>query len=375
MNVQLTKDEKQFTDNILKKLYLTLILLLILTTAHSIVKGQESRIKTGKRISCSMAGQGDPWEVLTEDLEKVLVAFHKGYTVSEISTAYEIEEYKLISQLEPLVKANILIKEKNVYFPNILVATEEETRKVYSRAKQSAGKISETVQSNWDKIKTAYEKLNSSKTYSLNEQGFMLVGSRILDIGVLRALANSEELLHPAPVRPTPSHPNSKYYLWIEENSPDRFGYGQKDIELKFDNWYGVNFGSDNESRHKLEKKAVKLIESGEYDSPEHFAQLIEVPFLNKEDSKLWEKLVAEISNICLEKLLKEKNDIKELYNSLKTSQYSQNTFDDFYCWYYHYLYPLAINDLIKNDYFKMPEDKHTSIVLYNEKGNGVHFE
>ena len=359
----------------MKKLTVTLILLLVLHSVHSMVKAEENRIKTDKRIFSSMAGEGNPWEVLTDDLEKVLVAFHKGYTVSEIATAYDIEEDKLNSQLEPLVKANILIKEKNLYFPDILVATEEETRKVYNWAILSAEKISKSVQSNWNKIKTAYEKLDLSKTYSLNEQGFMLVGSRIMDIGVLRTLANSKELLLPAPVRPTPSCPDSKYYLWIVENSPDKFGFGQKDVELKFDNWYVVDFGSDNESRSALEEKVVELIESGKYDNPEHFAKLMGAPFLNQEDSKLWGNLVIEISNKCLEELLKEKSDIIELYNSLRTSKYSQNTFDDFYCWYYHYVYPLAINDLIQNNYFHMPDDKHSSIILYNEKGNGVHFE
>jgi len=380
MDVRLIKNETKvfnrfFRKTILNAVFKTAILLLVFNSTYSIVHGQAPGIQTEKRISSSMAGEGNPWEVLTEDLEKVLVALHKGSTVSEIASACEIEEDKLICQLESLVKANILIYKNNRYFPDILVATEEETGTVYNRAGLSADKISKTVQSNWNIIRTAYDKLNVSQTYSLNEQGFMLVGSRILDTGVLRSLANSEELLLPAPVRPTPSFPNSKYYLWIEENSPDKFGFGQKDIELKFDNWYAVNFGSDNESRLKLEEKAVEFIESGEYENPEHFAQLIGAPFLNKEDSGLWENLVMEISNKCLEELLKEKNEIRELYSSLMTSQYSQNTFDDFYCWYYHYVYPLAIKDLIENKYFQMPENKHTTMILYNEQGNGVHFE
>ena len=200
----------------------------------------------------------------------------------------------------------------------------------------------------------------------------MLVGSRILDVGVLRALANNEELLLPAPLRPTPSYPYSRYYLWIVENSPDKYGYGQKDVKLKYDNWYIVNFGRDNESRTRLEEKAVELIESGKYDSPEHFATLIGASYLNKNDSKVWENFVAEISEICLTQLLKEKEEINELYQTLKTSQYSENTFDDFYCWYYHYVYPIAINNLIIENLFEMPEDHHISIVLYNEQENGV---
>jgi hypothetical protein len=303
------------------------------------------------------------------------VAFHNGYAVSKIASALEIDEAQLTDELESLVKTNIISKKEKGYFPEILIASEQEAMVVYDRAKLSAGKISETVLSNWNTIETSYKKLNLSKIHPLNELGFILVGSRILDVGVLRALAKSEELLLPAPLRPTPSYPDSRYYLWIEENSPNKFGYGQKDAELKYENWYVVNFGKDNESRFKLEEKAVELIESGGYDSPEHYANLINVTYFNKEDSKLWEDCVIEISNFLLEQLLREKKEIKELYKTLRTSQYSENTFDDFYCWYYHYVYPIAINNLIAKNLFEMPQDMHTTIVLYNTTGNGVHFE
>lgn len=348
---------------------------IILTIMIPFMNGQDVDIISKKRISSSMAGEGDPWEVLSDDLEKVLLAFHKGFSVSEIAAAFGISERQLIEQLEPLVKANILNKTDKGYFPEILLASEREALNIYNRAEKTARKISETILSSWNKIAKSYNKLNISRTQSLNEIGFMLVGSRILDVGVLRALAKNEELLLPAPLRPTPSYPYSRYYLWIVENSPDKYGYGQKDMELKYDNWYIVNFGRDNESRTRLEEKAVELIESGKYDSPEHFATLIGASYLNKNDSKVWENFVAEISEICLTQLLKEKEEIKELYQTIKTSQYSENAFDDFYCWYYHYVYPIAINNLIIENLFEMPEDHHISIVLYNEQGNGVHFE
>lgn len=349
-----------------------IVFCILLTLTIPSVNGQDNNIITDKRVSTSMAGEGDPWEVLTDDLEKILLAFHKGYTLSDIATAYKMDENEFKTLLEPLVKSNIITKREGDYLPNILIATEEEASKVYERVKVSADIITQNVQKKWNDIEMYYNKLGVSKTKSLKELGFMFVGSRILDIGVLRALAQSEELLLPAPLRPTPSYPNSRYYLWIEENSPDKFGYGQKDAELKFENWYVVNFGSDNESRYKLEEMAVELIESGKYDSPEHYAQLIGASYIDKNDTKKWEDCVIEISDILLKNLIEEKEEIKELHKTLRISQYSENTFDDFYCWYYHYVYPIVINNLIANDLFGMPQDKHTTVVIYNTKENGV---
>ena len=135
------------------------------------------------------------------------------------------------------------------------------------------------------------------------------------------------------------------------------------------------SFGSDNESREILEKKAVGLIESGEYESPENFAQLLDASFLNKMDSERWDIFTSKISDVFLKTLLEEKNDLKEFYRTLKTSEYSKNTYYDFYCCYYHSVYGLIINELIVKNFIKLPPNKHTTIILYNEKGNGVYFK
>jgi hypothetical protein len=52
----------------MKKNIQPIILVILVSTLISSVNAQNKEIITNKRISSSMAGEGDPWEVLTDDL-------------------------------------------------------------------------------------------------------------------------------------------------------------------------------------------------------------------------------------------------------------------------------------------------------------------
>lgn len=59
---------KTYIHKIMKKNIQPIILVILVSTLISSVNAQNKEIITNKRISSSMAGEGDPWEVLTDDL-------------------------------------------------------------------------------------------------------------------------------------------------------------------------------------------------------------------------------------------------------------------------------------------------------------------
>ena len=117
------------------------------------------------------------------------------------------------------------------------------------------------------------------------------------------------------------------------------------------------------------------IIESDPADNPEQLAEILGIPLLSKEDSKNWTEISNDVSDKLLEVLLEDEDEIRNIYTTMRTGKYSNNSFSDFYCWYYHYVYPQAIDELIRAGNINMPLEKHSSIILYNEIKDGVLYQ
>lgn len=275
----------------------------------------------------------------------------------------------------------ILAKKENQNncIPTFFIAGRSETEIIYQHSKGTGNILAEVLLSKWDDIEKIYSKLSISQIYPLKNQAFMLIGSRIFDIGLLGALSEDKTLLEPAPKRSSPEKPNARYYFWMVEGNLEHLGkYGQEAITLPWPNWYFLTFGQSwiqkdrNKVRDTFEKKCVEMINSGLLKSPESLAENLEVPFLNKDDSFLWGDLTNQLSKELLKTVKGQKDSFKEFYNTLKASTYASNSFGEFFCWYIHLAYVWAIDNLIERDLIIIPSKYFSSIIMYREGQEGL---
>jgi hypothetical protein len=224
-----------------------------------------------------------------------------------------------------------------------------------------------------------FSQLSFSKSYSLKEQGFMFVGARILDIGMLGALVRDKSLLEIAPSRPSPKSPDGRYYFWMVEGEPEHLGkYGQDDTDLSWANWHFLNFGQTildgmiNQKRKIFEYKSANIIKSTPAESPDSLAKILNVPFLSKEDSNIWTKVSRQVSNRLLKVLIEKSHEFKNFYDTLKTSKYANNSFGEFFCWYYHLVYAWVIDELHERGAIIIPPERFSGIIMYREGPEGL---
>ena len=327
----------------------------------------------------SMAGSGNPWEYWSAHRRKILEKIHEGLTTEEIAQVFNQSTDQILSELEPLLTANLIKLGIEGFTPAFFMVDHRETVKVYEHAEITGHKLVETLMPLWGLLEAGYRELSPSKQYPFSEQSFMLVGSRILDIGILTALTRDRTLLTEAPMRPSPDRPDAQYYFWMIEGEPKHLGkYGQNDTSLPWMDWHLLTFGKNmidnknNAAREEFEEESRELIESNSIENPQTLAEALNTPFLNKEESKQWATLSKDTSEKLLTTLKENKEEFHKLLNGLKASKYTSNSFGEFFCWYYHLVFASAIDTLIEKKLITPPNDWYSPIILYRTGREGI---
>ena len=170
-------------------------------------------VYANSEIILSMAGSGDPWSYLKPSSKLTLRALHDGYSLVDIQSMFQISEDDLLEKIRLLADANLVKKEHGKYSPAFLIVDAAEATNTFNHAKRFGRIIADELVNNLREIATRFSQLEISEQYTLHELSLVLVGSKILDIGLLEALARDRALLGPAPTRPSPNRPDAQYYL------------------------------------------------------------------------------------------------------------------------------------------------------------------
>jgi hypothetical protein len=356
------------------------IALAVVLSASAVATRAESTAKyTERSIYPSLAGSGDPWTALTKTRLQMMLAMHDGLDSEQLAEIFELSEQQLEDEVNPLIESNLVHVRDEGYVPSVFVAGFEEAERVHRSSRELGSKLAGALIADWSALESAFSKLSISGSSSLKQQGFMLVGARILDIGVLGVLAKDKSLLLPAPSRPSPTRPDAHYYFWIVEGNPVHLGkYGLDDTDLRWPNWHVLNFGQTiidgkvNKERSEFENRIEEIIGSDTVADPSGLAAALRIDFLTREDSEIWQQISDQMSESLFRVLNENRADIEEIYRGLKSSRHSDDSFGEFFCWCYHLIYAWAIDVLDKEGMIEIPSELYSGIVLYREGPEGL---
>lgn len=334
---------------------------------------------TQHQLHCSMAGGGDPWSALTKRRLSILMGLHQQRSLKEIADTLNLTHNDLMNELTPLEESHLIRKANNTFHPDIFIADAEETERIFEHAQKTGEWIARSTINYWPRLERAFRKLSIDDDYSLQEVGFTFAGARILDVGVLGALIVDGSLLPSAPRRPSATRPDGQYYFWLIDGKTKHLGkYGQDDTDLPWQNWHVLNFGQSwindekNTYRKTFEDRITQTIQHPDSESPEDVASCLDIPYLSKRDSRIWAKSCDDLSNKLLTELLSHKGEFQSFYATLKASKHTNNSFGEFFCWYYHIVYSAAIDYLVDAGMIRLPEHGYSGMVLYREGEEGI---
>ena len=327
-----------------------------------------------------MAGNGDPYSVLTTLRLRLLHALHDGSSADELARSFDLDTDLVSAELAPLVEASLVVEAGGVLCPSVLNATEEETSRVDAHATTLGMRLAERLEQQWAALERAFAELEVSGHWSFAELAFLLVGDRILDVGLLDALARDGTLMPAAPARPSPTQPDARYYFWLIEGEHDLLGkYGQRTTSLRGGSWDLLSFGQYtigddvNVAREGLERAVVETLGSDAELTPSVVARQLGLPVLDRVDTARWGASERRVSEDLLSVYLEARPSLDELFRSLNTASAPATGFGEFFCWYDHVAYAHAIEALAAAGFLTIPDERFTS-ALWRESPDSVRF-
>ena len=326
-----------------------------------------------------MAGSGDPWSYLKPSSKLTLRALHDGYSLVDIQNMFQISEDDLLEKIRLLADANLVKKEHGKYSPTFLIVDAAEATNTFNHAKRFGRIIADELVNNLKEIATKFSQLEISEQYTLHELSLVLVGSKILDIGLLEALARDRTLLGPAPTRPSPNRPDAQYYLFMIDGPPEYLGkYGENSEDLPWANWTLVTFGQNvvqgkkNHPRENLEARCNEILKKQKLKKLEELADMLQIPVLSQRDSLAWRETAKNVAHQILLKIKENEDELLHFYSSLKVSKCANSSVGEFMCWYFHVAYAWAIDFLVEEKIIHMPDEKFGSMIIYSEAPEGL---
>ncbi len=325
----------------------------------------------------SMAGSGNPWGALTTLRKQLMRALFDKIPISELGDIFNLTINEIKSELTPLVEAHLVKEFDGQYHPAFFIANGEETQLTIEHASHIGQSFASHLLNRWNDLDDHYNHLAVSKSYSFQTLAFLLVGGRLLDIGLLEALAKDRTLLLPAPSRPSSDRPDARYYFFMIEGDLSSLGkYGQEDISLPWSNWYFLSFGRNfingkfNNARQDIEEKFRNLIDKKVVENPQALSKKLNIPLIDQKDAEYWLKVVRLYVNDLVRIYNDAKTELEEIYTSFEVSKRSSDYFGEFICWHVHFTYASAIDNLVSKGVISLPSQYFTAMLWYREHKN-----
>ncbi|MFW9770185.1 MAG: hypothetical protein ACFFF9_07025 [Candidatus Thorarchaeota archaeon] len=327
------------------------------------------------RIHFSLAGCGDPWSSLTKFRVQLMKGLSDGAGPKTLAKVLDISYDSVMAELRPLRDVSLVIESDGELRPSFLMTDESETVLVYDHASDFSAKLADTLENHIAEIKQSYQELDVSKLWGFESLAFLMVGGRIIDIKLLENLAFGTCLMPPAPARPSPDRPDAHYYFWMVEGEKKHMGeYGLNDYDLPWLPWryfsFAQNFinGTPNIGREEMDTRCFDIIDEGSVNGPDHLGKELGIPVVSMSDSVRFAQTSEKYASLLSANYVKHEHSIKSLHKSLKSGQYAPHSYGEFFCWYAHIAYSVAIDTLESRGILPIPPERFQSAIWYREQ-------
>lgn len=298
-------------------------------------KGKERKIDLlfEIKIEHSLISRGNnfpDFRYSKDSMDLFLIALHENIPISDFEekTKFTIEK---IDEIEKLLETkNWLHFIDNKPKPSVFIATKKDGKKLFKSSIPIANEIVMEIQKELPTIKQKFNQTEISKTQDFEKWSFVILSNVLLDSW---QIDNVEREYLKKEMRPK-RHGKNYYYSIMENEDGNRetfgiYGNQYEEIDGKTISIYG-----NNRIGISLESSENKI-------------------------SKFDNEIFTEIANNFKQKLidiLNEKDDyIKNMYT--ETGYQKEITFEEFFIWWYHFIYTKATDIMNENGILTIPEN------------------
>lgn len=324
-------------------------------------------------LHAAMVGIGNPYRVLTPGRLPLLAGLLEHPEAAELAAALGRDEPEVRADLAALAAAGIVAREGERCRPLAMVADAAEVALVDASARRAGALLAQAVASVWPLVEAVWPRLDASRSHTLAEMSFLLVGDRLLDVGLLDALAADGRLMPPAPPRQDRDDPAARYYLCVVAGEATALGqYGQRATALPWPGWAHLTFGrygtptapNRERGRHDARLRAT-LGDADPPDGPAALARQLGVPFVDAHDTRVWDGFARALASELVGGYYGLLPELTALFERLRVATLGATTFGEFFCWYDHLAYAHAIDALVAAGRIVLPHGAVTAAIWH----------
>ena len=280
-----------------------------------------------KKYIGSVISKGDNFPdfgVRNDSMNLFLICLHNDITQAEFQKKVKFDNQKMQNVIQLLKTKNWLHEVDNKIKPSIFIATKYDGEALYKYAKPISEDIAKLIKRRLPEIEAKFSETDIAKRQSFKEWDFLVLSDVLLDNW---QIFDVEKGFLGASARPIRHGMN--YYASFFEQTTDREGF----------NIYGNQYG----------KISV-------YGNNRSIADLTDSKYsVNEHDNIIFSEIAKKNLPDLVGILNKHKNYSKKAYKKLGYSK--EITFEEFYIWWYHFIYTQATDIMNENKTLTVPKD------------------
>jgi len=280
-----------------------------------------------KNFQTSFISRGNnlpDFKIAKDSMNLLLVCLHNGISIAEFQSKVNFDDPKMQNIILLLKSKNWLHEFNNEIKPSVFIACKHDGEMLYKYAKPISSAIAERIEQKLPEIKKQFSRTEISKKQSFEEWSFLVLSDVLLDNWQIFSVEN--EFLG-ASARPNRHGKN--YYASIIELTSDREGF----------NIYGNQFG--NISVYGNNRRKADLTETKYY--------------VSIADEEIFSQIAESFLPDLVQILNENKKYSEKIYRELGYSK--EITFEEFYMWWYHFIYTETTDIMNENQILTIPKD------------------
>ena len=310
----------------MKKIF---FMLLVVTLVTQSILAQETTIEDvfKMKMTHSLISRGDNYPNFNSNLNGVrylLTALHKNIPITDFQQKMKFSDDKIDSITDALIKRNYLHKINGVYKPTLFIADSTDGAMLYKYAKPISKDIVKQVEKSISSIKRDFSETSMYQKQGFEHWSFFLLSNVLLDNWQINSV---EE--HFLKVKERPLRHGKYYYNSLQQlqGKVEPFGiYGNQVGNVSV---YGNN-------RH--------IVNVAETDN-----------VILEKDYQILNKIASDFLPNLLKVLEKNRKYAEQVYK--KTGYSNEITFNEFFIWWYHFIYTQSTNMMADKNLLKLPKD------------------
>ncbi|MFZ0280567.1 MAG: hypothetical protein WAL29_02875 [Bacteroidales bacterium] len=277
-----------------------------------------------------------------DSINLFLVALHQRIEPKEFQKRAGWSDELMKEKTQLLIEKGWLVSDNKGLRATIFIASDEQGKELYEYGKPLATEIAQSIEKEIPSIKDKLKATGLSDKYDFDSMSFLMLSDALLDNWQLMEMEASYLKKENRPER----HGKFYYASIMEHTNTDYEPFGI----------YGNQYGRINDSTSLSIYGNNRIIVNARLQNdPAYADSILNVALkLTPELYNFYDKIAADYKPTLL-KILEENSDYShKVYN--KSGYSDQIAFEEFFIWWYHFIYTSATNILAEKKLLTIPE-------------------